>query len=147
MHVRRSPRAKRISARVDPRSGEVTLVLPRWATQRHADHALRDRTDIPSARPWLGLDMTIVAPATEWYWDGDACVSETFDAINYLPDRQDWDVAFGQRDIYLKVVTDTQTGLALSADFDETITGHLGTTHHTKASGTLTVSKWEEQSG
>jgi hypothetical protein len=117
------------------------------AVQLSYFHALRDRTHIPSARPWLGLDMTIVAPATEWHWDGDACVSETFDAINYLPDRQDWDVAFGQRDIYLKVVTDTQTGLALSADFDETITGHLGTTHHTKASGTLTVSKWEEQSG
>jgi len=78
---------------------------------------------------------------------GSACVSETFDGINYLPDRQDWDVAFGQRDIYLKVVTDTQTGLALSAEFGETITGHLGTTHHTKASGLLTVSKWEEPSG
>lgn len=117
------------------------------AVQLSYFHSLRNRPDIPSARPWLGLDMVLIAPVTVWNWDGMSCVATTPNTLHYMPDRRDWNVAFGQRDIYLKVVTDTQSGLALSADFDETITGIIGTTHHTKSSGILTASKWEEPTG
>jgi predicted metal-dependent hydrolase len=55
MEVRRSPRARRIRAQVDPRTGEVTLVLPRWATQHHAEHALAE------LRPWIDRRLAEVA--------------------------------------------------------------------------------------
>ncbi len=55
--IRRSPRARRVGVRVDPRDGAVEVVLPRWARERDAQAA------VVELRPWIDRRLAEAAAA------------------------------------------------------------------------------------
>jgi predicted metal-dependent hydrolase len=78
--VRRSPRAKRVQVRVDPRDGAVEVVLPRGAAQARAHEA------VVELRPWIDRRLARAAAARAAVVGRGTTVPYLGDALALVPE-------------------------------------------------------------